>query len=118
MDEKIYYTSEDASTDKSKSTTLIGRIEYELELLQRHVDMLKIIVANEPIGIIKLSNLSNFPQHKVRYSLRILEHEGLIAPSPDGAMTTEKCKRFMPKLYGVMSGLEKRIKEMKSTVKR
>src|SRR5216117_4552215 len=39
--------------------------------------MHKAIMENQPIGIIRLSELLNFPQHKVRYSLRILEQEGL-----------------------------------------
>jgi predicted transcriptional regulator len=104
-------------TNKLPSSVLTGRIEYELELLQRHVEMLKIIMKNEPIGIIKLSNLSKIPQHKVRYSLRILEQESLIQPSPDGAITTKKCKEFMPKLKHILDGMEKTIKELKSNVK-
>ena len=99
------------------ASALTGRIEYELELLQRHVEMLRIIVKNEPIGIIKLSNLSHFPQHKVRYSLRILEQEGLIQPSPDGAVTTEKWKKFIPKLYRILGDMEKNIKIIKKSVK-
>ena len=100
------------------SSTLTGRLEYEIELLQRHVGMLKIIQQNEPIGIIKLSNLSKFPQHKVRYSLRILEQENLIRPSPDGAVTTEKCKKFMPKLFNILSDMEKHIKDIKKSLKK
>jgi len=38
--------------------------------------MLKIIMDDGPLGIIKLSELTDFPQHKVRYSLRVLEEEG------------------------------------------
>ena len=103
--------------NKIRASTLTGRIEYELNLLQRHVEMLKIIMKNEPIGIIKLSNLSKFPQHKVRYSLRILEQEGLIQPSPDGAIITKKCKEFMQKLFNLLSQMEKTIKDLKNSVK-
>jgi predicted transcriptional regulator len=95
-----------------------GRIEYELELLQRHAQILNIIVNNEPIGIIRLSNLSKFPQHKVRYSLRILEQEGLIEPSPDGAITTEQFKIFIPKINNILSVIKKTIQEIKSSVKK
>jgi predicted transcriptional regulator len=105
------------NNNKLPSSILTGRIEYELELLHRHVEMLKIIMTNEPIGIIKLSNLSKIPQHKVRYSLRILEQESLIQPSPDGAITTKKCKEFMPKLKNILVGMEKTIKDLKSKVK-
>src|SRR6266566_2866305 len=57
--------------------------------------MLKAIMENQPIGIIRLSELLNFPQHKVRYSLRILEQEGLIKPSPEGAVTTDRLEEFL-----------------------
>lgn len=95
-----------------------GRIEYELELLQRHAQILNIIVKNEPIGIIRLSNLSHFPQHKVRYSLRILEQEGLIKPSADGAVTTEKFKKFIPKINNILTSLKKTIQDIKNSVKK
>ena len=103
-------------TKPYSSSALTGRIEYELELLQRHVQILKIIINNEPIGIIKLSNLSQFPQHKVRYSLRILEQEGLIEPSPDGAVTTEKFKKFMPKLNNILTGMKNTIHDIKKSI--
>ena len=94
-----------------------GRIEYDLELLQRHAQILNIIVKNQPIGIIRLSNLSHFPQHKVRYSLRILEQEGLIKPSADGAVTTEKFKKFIPRINNILNSLKKTIQDLKSSVK-
>jgi len=74
----------------ARRSALTSKIEAEVKLLQRHVAMLKAIMENQPIGIIRLSELLNFPQHKVRYSLRILEQEGLIKPSPEGAVTKDK----------------------------
>src|SRR3989442_12249727 len=69
--------------------------------------MLKAIMENQPIGIIRLSELLNFPQHKVRYSLRILEQEGLIKPSPEGAVTTDRHKEvhdYLKSDLDMMSG--------------
>ena len=109
------------SSDKQKQDVIRtneGRIEYELELLQRHAQILNIIVKNEPIGIIRLSNLSKFPQHKVRYSLRILEQEGLIEPSSEGAITTEKFKTFIHKLNNILAAIKKTIQDIKSSVKK
>ena len=79
-------------------SVLTSKIDAEIELLERHVTMLNAIIEHEPIGIIRLSELLDIPQHKVRYSLRILEQEGLIAPSPEGAITTEKLQRFFYEL--------------------
>ena len=112
---KTNIVTNDRKQNLNKLST--GRIEYELELLQRHVLILNIIIKNEPIGIIRLSNLSGFPQHKVRYSLRILEQEGLIKPSTEGAVTTEKFKVFIPKLNNILTNLKKTIQDIKNSVK-
>jgi predicted transcriptional regulator len=96
------------------SSVLTSKIESEIELLQRHVKMLKAIMENEPIGIIRLSELLDFPQHKVRYSLRILEQEGLIKPSPEGAVTTERLRDFMEHLKVLLDNMDSTVKELKS----
>ena len=74
---------------KKKGCVLTSVIETELDILKRHVKVLKTLQKNQPMGIIKLSELTGYPQHMVRYSLRILEQDGLIEPSPHGAVTTD-----------------------------
>ena len=90
---------------KGKSI-LTNKIESEIELLERHVKMLNAIMEHEPIGIIRLSELLDIPQHKVRYSLRILEQEGLINPSPEGAVTTEKMQTFFADLKDILQHID------------
>jgi len=99
-----------------KQGMLIGKLESELELLQRHVNMLKTIKANQPIGIIRLSELLGQPQHKVRYSLRVLEQEGLIAPSLDGAVLTEKANEFFPQLKELLNQIGELVKSITESV--
>ena len=74
-------------------------------MLRRHLIILKQVVENEPIGILKLAEETNIPSHKVRYSLRILEHEGLIAASAPGAITTERTKPFLDELDSLIEKL-------------
>ena len=69
---------------------LTSVIENELDILKRHIHVLETLQEHQPMGIIKLSELTGYPQHMVRYSLHILEQEGLIEPSSRGAVTTEK----------------------------
>ncbi|NLT38207.1 MAG: hypothetical protein GXX95_08640 [Methanomassiliicoccus sp.] len=95
-------------------SVLTSKIESEIDLLKRHVQMLKAIMENEPIGIIRLSELLDFPQHKVRYSMRILEQEGLIKPSPEGAVTTEKLRPFMEHLKDLLAMMEETVQELKT----
>ncbi|MEE9223445.1 MAG: hypothetical protein V3U51_01710 [Thermoplasmata archaeon] len=95
---------------------MTSKLEDEVSLMQRHVNMLKSIVENQPIGIIRLSELLNYPQHKVRYSLRILEQEGLIEPSPDGAVTTEKLGSFVGQLKEVLDSTARTVKELRASL--
>ena len=95
---------------------LTRRLQTELEIMQRHVVMLQTIKANEPIGIIRLAELLRHPQHKIRYSLRILEQEGLIRPSPEGAVTTEKVKEFLPQLESVLREMETTVRKLRETL--
>ncbi len=94
---------------------LTGRVQHELELLKRHVTVLRKVIDGGPIGIVKLSLETGIPDHLVRYSLRVLEQQGLIAPSSQGAVATElsheACSRFMAELekIGIMIEGIKRI---------
>ena len=75
--------------------TLYEKILNEMEMSDRHLRMLKVTKENQPIGIIRLSEITQIPKHKIRYSLRLLEREGLIQPSPEGARVTEKYEEFL-----------------------
>ena len=97
-------------------SVLTSKIESEIELLERHVTMLKAIMEHEPIGIIRLSELLNVPQHKVRYSLRILEQEGLIAPSPEGAVTTETLQQFFVDLKAILTSMDETVNKLRGSL--
>jgi len=101
----------------SKKNILLGQIESELDLLDRHVNLLTIILEKQPIGIIRLSELTHTPHHKVRYSLRILEKEGLIDPSPTGAMATQKAKTFIGELREVLKRINQRMTNLEKSLK-
>lgn len=100
----------------SRRSALTSKIEAEVKLLERHVAMLQAIMENQPIGIIRLAELMHHPQHKVRYSLRILEQEGLIKPSPEGAVTTDKLEEFLDYLKGVLDGMQATVQTLRKTL--
>lgn len=95
---------------------LTGKMELELELLQRHVEILKAVKDHEPIGIIRLSEITGHPQHKVRYSLRILEQENLIEPSAQGAVTSANLGEFVPRLRNILNMMGETVAELKNTI--
>ena len=100
----------------ARKSVLASKVEQEVKLLQRHVTMLKAIVEHQPIGIIRLSEMMNYPQHKVRYSLRILEQEGLIKPSPEGAVTTDKLDTFLEYLKTLLDEVADTVQDLRKAI--
>ena len=76
-------------TMNKKSCVLTAMVKNNLDLLNRHIIVLKALQKRQPLGISELSEITGYPQHNIRYSLQILEQEGLIEPSIQGAVTTE-----------------------------
>ncbi|MGF3555183.1 MAG: hypothetical protein ACQXXF_07980 [Thermoplasmatota archaeon] len=101
---------------KRERCVLTNVIETEMDILKRHIHILKTVQNHQPMGIIKLSELTNYPQHMVRYSLRILEQEGLIEPSTRGAVTTEKVSKTITNLKKVIDEIIKDAEEIKKTI--
>ncbi len=93
---------------------LTGRVQHELELLKRHIIVLKKVIDVGPIGIMKLSLETGIPEHLVRYSLRVLEQQGLITPSTQGAVAAKSAEEAYLQFK---SELEK-IGEMTQEIKR
>ena len=74
---------------------MLGRLEKEVEILGRHLQVLETILGNEPIGIVKTSQKLGYPHYKVRYSLRILEEADLVKATEQGAVTTDQAEDFV-----------------------
>ena len=82
-------------------------------MLERHLQVLRMVIENEPIGIVKMSNETGYPHHKVRYSLRVLEEETLIEPSSQGAITTDSTTEFIQELDGKLDEVIGKLEAMK-----
>ncbi len=101
---------------KRERCVLTNVIETEMDILKRHIHILKTVQEHQPMGIIKLSELTNYPQHMVRYSLRILEQDGLIEPSSQGAVTTDRVSKTMSNLKKILSEISKTAEEIKKAL--
>ena len=93
---------------------ITDKVDEDLELLARHLRMLKAIHDNGPIGIIRLSEILDVPKHKIRYSLRLLEKDGVILPSQDGAVVTDTYDDYMRQMSEYLSKLESTVKELEA----
>jgi len=54
------------------------------------VEVLHRVRDAEPMGITSISTELDYPEHQVRYSLRMLEPNDLVEPTEFGAVTTER----------------------------
>ncbi|MDR1403952.1 MAG: hypothetical protein LBJ20_00045 [Candidatus Methanoplasma sp.] len=79
-------------------TSIFGRAAEEADLIGRHIEMLRVTKELQPIGIIRLSEVLGIPKHKVRYSLRLLEKDGLIVATNEGAMVSDRYEEFIREL--------------------
>ncbi len=102
------------SLEPSETAQLVDRIEEELELLARNVEILEKLGKSPPIGIIRLSEALHLPIHKTRYSLHLLEREGVIQPSADGAVITDKAIEFWAKLNQSLDRMAELIQGLKA----
>ncbi len=90
----------------------LKKLKYEAEIALRHFQIFKAVKDNQPIGIFKLSEILNMPKHKVRYSLRVLEHSGVIEPSQHGAIIPEGAEEKIEKMKKDLEEIKNYIEEI------
>lgn len=93
---------------------MLDKLTSEIELMGRHLDVIRAVLAHEPIGIMKLSEYLHLPHHRVRYSLRVLEHDGYIHATPGGATATTRAHELMEGLDARLDLLAEEILSMKN----
>ncbi len=98
----------------SGPTDLADRIEEELGLLVRNVDILERLSKSPPLGIIRLSEALRLPIHKTRYSLHLLERDGVIQPSANGAVVTDRAREFWAALNRSLERMTEQIQHLKA----
>jgi len=91
---------------------ITNKLEKEIEMVARHLKLLDIIRREGPIGIIKLSEKTGWEQHKIRYSLRLLEKDGLIKPTPEGAVVTPKTEEFINVIRNMLIEMLKKLEDI------
>jgi len=92
---------------------MVDRLENQVEKEQRDVQILRAVIEHGPIGIVRLSEETGLPEHKVRYSLRMLEEDELIEPTPDGAIPVESIADEVDELNAGLERLIDRLGEMR-----
>ena len=89
----------------------------ELDLIDRHLLMLRATKENQPIGIIRLSEITGIPRHKVRYSLRLLEKDGLIVATQEGAVVSDRYMDYLKELESSLEAAMEKAEEIRKKVR-
>ncbi|HWQ49090.1 MAG TPA: hypothetical protein VN414_09120 [Methanosarcina sp.] len=98
---------------------LLGNIGNELDLTERHLLVLKKVIEEAPIGILKLAEVTGMQNHKVRYSLRVLEQANLIKPSAQGAVPGDAVPKFLENFQHELEKINEkvsRIQEIEASI--
>jgi predicted transcriptional regulator len=104
--------------EKIKERTFITSVaQKEIDLMIRHIDVLTTVRDHGPIGIIRLSQVTGQPQHMIRYSLRTLEKDGVIKPSPNGAVVTDKIHEALGTLESTLDEISTTMNTLKNKIK-
>ncbi len=97
---------------------LYDYFEREVGLFSRHIQILSLVYRKSPIGILRLSRATGLPMHKVRYSLKILESEGIIEAKPAGAIPTEISETFMKNLQEMVTRFKAEFDALEKSIQK
>lgn len=90
--------------------SMVKRIEDEIVTLNRHINILLVVSRSEPVGVGELGRETGLQNHQVRYSVRILEQEDLIKPSPEGLRTTAQTEQFIVETNDELDRIERKVR--------
>ena len=92
----------------------MDRLANQVEKERRDVAILRTVIEHGPIGIVRIAEETDVPEHKVRYSLRMLENDGLVEPTPQGAVAPADVEARIATLDAGIDDLVERVEGLKS----
>ena len=92
---------------------MVDRLRTQVEKEKRDQRVLRVVVEERPISITRIAAETGVPEHKVRYSLRMLEDDELIEPTPDGAVPAEDIAERLERMNRGIDGLVNRLEALK-----
>jgi predicted transcriptional regulator len=79
----------------SNMVLVIDNVKNELELAGRHIRIMRLVGEQGPLGILKISKITEIPNQRVRYTLRVLQQSGFLHPTTKGAELNGKGYKFL-----------------------
>lgn len=90
---------------------MIQRLARQLGKEERDLRVLEAVIEHQPIGITRVAEEAGIDEHKARYSLRMLEDDGLVEPTQNGAVAAEGLET---RVTDINEGLDHLIERMES----
>lgn len=94
---------------------MIERLANQLAKEERDLRVLEVVLKHQPIGISRISKETGIDEHKARYSLRMLENDGLVEPTPNGAIPTDDIEARIEEINSGLDALVTRMEEVRET---
>ncbi|MBW2632325.1 MAG: Rrf2 family transcriptional regulator [Deltaproteobacteria bacterium] len=92
---------------------MFSKIKREIDLVERHLAVLRTVRENQPIGIDKLATTLDLPKNNVRTSLHILENNGFIQASKPGAVAQKISPDDTRAIENEIEEMIERLKDLK-----
>lgn len=87
----------------------MDRLEDQIEKEGRDLSILEAVIESGPIGIVRLAEETGVPKHKVRYSLRMLEDDELVEPTPQGAVPVDNIDE---RVAAINDGIDRLVEQL------
>jgi len=88
---------------------MIERLARQLRKEERDLLVLEAVLEHHPIGIGRIASETGVDEHETRYSLRMLENDGLLEPTPEGAVPTDDIEARLVEINGGLDDLIERV---------
>jgi predicted transcriptional regulator len=92
---------------------MVDRLTKQVEKEERDLEILRTVIESGPIGIVRIAEETGIPEHKVRYSLRMLENDGLVEPTPNGAIPDDGLGDHVAQMNKGIDELVARLEDLK-----
>ncbi|MFB6151390.1 MAG: winged helix-turn-helix transcriptional regulator [Haloarculaceae archaeon] len=92
---------------------MVERLTNQVEKEARDNEILRAVIEDGPIGIVRLSEQTGVPEHKVRYSLRMLENDGLVEPTQNGAIPADDVDEQLAEINEGIDDIIERLEALK-----
>ncbi len=92
---------------------MIERLARQLGKEERDLLVLEAVLSQHPIDVPRIAEETGIDEHKTRYSVRMLEDDGLVDPTPDGAVPSEGVRVRVEEINAGLDGLAERLEGLK-----